>query len=396
MTAVVEVTRELRLFPRQRRFVADSRRFPGYVGGIGSGKSFAGAAKAIARFEGPGLGGVFAPTYPMLRDATQRTLLGLMAELEIEFEHHKTENRITVYPHGHEVIFRSLDNPDSVRGPNLDWAWTDEASLISREASNVVKGRVRVGVNPQSWSTFTPKGRNWCWEEWERDATGNEDDPTHPLYRVKTTENPELPDDFAYSLGYTGRFAEQELGGEFVAFEGVVYPMFSRAQHVKAQNCSDWRTVLGVDIGSRNPTAILTIRKSGDRVHVEREFYRRQMDSEEITQAIIDECNRTNPEAVFVDPSANEYILAWERKGLPVRKAVNDVTYGIGLVTTALTDGMTIDPSCVNSIAEMETYHYPENRQESDKPAKESDHCMDALRYGLASESPMLEGQLVY
>lgn len=384
------------LFPRQMRFVQDERRFPGYVGGIGSGKSFAGGVKALARFDKPGLGGVFAPSYPMLRDATQRTLFMLLDDVGIPYEHYKGENRLTIPSSGHEVIFRSLDNPDSVRGPNLEWAWIDEASLVSKEASNIVNGRVRVGDAPQVWKTFTPKGRNWCWEEYERDATGDESDPLHPLYRVKTTENPELPDDFAHTLGYTGRFAEQEIGGEFVAFEGVVYPMFNRAQHVKTQDCTDWGTVLGVDIGSRNPTAILTIRRSGDRVHVERELYRRQMDSEEITAAIVDEYDRVKPEAVFVDPSANEYILAWERKGLPVRKAVNDVTYGIGVVTTAFTDGMTIDPSCVNTIAEAETYHYPDNRQESDKPAKESDHCMDALRYGLASESPMLEGQLVF
>ena len=385
------------LFPRQMRFVQDERRFPGYVGGIGSGKSFAGGVKALARFDKPGLGAVFAPSYPMLRDATQRTLFMLLDDLGVPYEHYKGENRLTITQSGHEVLFRSLDNPDSVRGPNLEWAWIDEASLVTKEASNVVNGRVRVGNRPQVWKTFTPKGRNWCWEEYERDATGDESDPMHPLYRVETTENPELPDDFAYSLGYTGRFAEQELGGEFVAFEGVVYPMFSRSVHVQTRETPDWATTLSVDVGTRNPTAILTGRKASDgRRHIAREVYRRGMSSDEIIVAIAEEADRTKPEVIFLDPSANDYILTLQRKGYPALKANNDVTFGIGVVTTALSDGMTIGPSCVNLIAELESYHYPDNRTESDKPVKEFDHAADALRYLIASESPVLEGQLVY
>lgn len=381
------------LFPRQMRFVTDERRFPGYVGGIGSGKSFAGGVKAIARFDKPGLGGVFAPSYPMLRDATQRTLFMLLDSCNIPYEHYKGENRLTIGPSGHEVIFRSLDNPDSVRGPNLEWAWIDEASLVTKEASNIVNGRVRVGDQPQVWKTFTPKGRNWCWEEYERDATGDETDPVHPLYRVRTTENPELPADFAQSLGYEGRFAEQEIGGEFVAFEGVVYPAFGRVEHVRSlPDLEGWGTVLAVDVGTRNPTAILTLRKaSDDRRHVQREVYRRGMSSDEIIDAITTEADATNPEVIYLDPSANDYILSLERKGYPARKANNDVTFGIGEVTSALASGLTIDPSCVNLIAEMETYHYPDNRTESDKPVKEFDHAADALRYGLASEPILVE-----
>ena len=70
--------------------------------------------------------------------------------------------------------------------------------------------------------------------------------------------------------------------------------------------------------------------------------------------------------------------------------------FGIGEVTSAFAAGLTIDPSCGNLIAELETYHYPDGKIDTDKPVKEFDHSCDALRYGLASESPVLEGRLVY
>lgn len=369
--------RHLDLFPRQKRFVLDPARFPGYVGGIGSGKSFAGSAKVITRLNQKQLGMVAAPTYPMLRDATARTLTEMMTALGIRFVHLKADNMITIPGSGHEILLRSLDNPDAIRGPNLNYAYVDEASLVTREGWNIVKGRVRVGHHPQVWATFTPKGRNWCWEEWERDS-----DPDHPLYRVRTDENPELPFGFGQSLGYTGRFAEQELGGEFVAFEGVVYPTFTRSQ-VQTVDCEGWGTVLGLDLGTRNPTAILTIRHAGDRIHIEQEFYQRGLGSEAIEEEAITRYHEARAEWVVVDPSAAGLIVTLTDKGLVVRKATNNVIEGISRVTSIMPD-LTIDPSCVNTIAEAESYQYPEGQRiEGQSPVKMNDHAMDVLRYAV-------------
>jgi PBSX family phage terminase large subunit len=373
------------LFPRQMRFVKDTARFPAYVGGIGSGKTFAGAVKVLARLDRRELGMVAAPTYSMLRDATQRTLLGLMDRTGITYERHKAEGAIRIPASGHEIIFRSLDDPEKVRGPNLNYAWVDEGSLVDRMAWSIVKGRVRVGVNPQAWLTCTPKGRNYVWEEWERDAN-----PDHPLYRVRTDENPELPEGFAESLGYTGVFAAQELGGEFVAFEGLVWPGFTRPTHVERVECAGWRAVLGVDIGTRNPTCVLVARGDEDRRHIESEIYRSGLSSEEIIATVEAECDRVRADAIYADPSAAAYIETWQRHGYPAKKAENDVSFGIGIVATGFANGMTIDPSCVNLISEIESYHYPENKTDSDKPVKQFDHAVDCLRYLCASEANVI------
>jgi phage terminase large subunit len=381
----VEAAPPVLLFPRQMRFVRDTRPYPAYVGGIGSGKSFAGAAKVVSRINRKELGMIAAPTYPMLRDATRRTLLEMFDLFGIPYDLHKSENIITIPNSGHEILCRSLDNPDTLRGPNLDYAWIDEGGLIDREGWRVVKGRVRTGSNPQAWITTTPKGRNYLWEEWERDGTGNELDPTHPLYRVRTTENYHLPEGWAEGLGYTDEFYSQEIGGEFVAFEGLVYAGFNRAA-VKSVDCDGWRTILGVDIGARNPTAVVTVRVNGlGHGHIEREFYQRNLDSDGITDAIIDTMQSSGAEVAYADPSAKAYIDSWQKRGLKVKPANNDVTRGIGIVKSALADGMTIDPSCVNTIAEFESYVWADNAK--DQPVKQNDHALDALRYALVGEA---------
>lgn len=370
----------LRLFPRQLRFVTSTAPYPAYVGGIGSGKSFAGGAKVIARLDRKELGMIAAPTYQMLRDSTLEGFFQLLDALTIPYEHLKSENTI-VFPNGHKILCRSLEDPNKARGPNLDYAWIDEVGYVTRLGWQIVKGRVRVGAQPQAWVTGTPKGRDYVWEEWERDATGNEFDPTHPLFRVRTEENPELPHGFAESLGYSGVFAAQELGGEFVAFEGLVYPGFNRPTNVRVVDCTGWSTVLGLDIGTRNPTSLSTYHYAGERLHKERELYRRGMSSDQILAAVEDEYGRTGAEFVVVDPSAAGLILSLQERGVRVRKGVNDVIVGISTVTSTLPD-LTIDPSCVNTIAEAESYRYPDGKRgDTDSPVKQNDHAMDELRY---------------
>ena len=151
---------------------------------------------------------------------------------------------------------------------------------------------------------------------------------------------------------------------------------------------------MGVDIGTRNPTAILVARGDSDRRHIESEVYRGGMSSEEITSTIEAEADRVKAERIYLDPSAAAYIETLRRHGYPAEKAENDVTFGIGVVATAFAEGMTIDPSCVNLIAECEAYHYPENKTESDKPVKQFDHACDALRYAIASEAQAAKPQI--
>ncbi len=371
---------QIRLFPRQMRFVRNPAHYPSYIGGIGSGKSYAGGAKVVARLGRKELGGIFAPTYPMLRDSTLRGFFDLLDGLGIPYDYLKGDNTVS-FANGHAILCRSLEDPDKARGPNLNYAWIDEAGYVSAKGWDVVKGRARVGDDYQAWVTSTPKGRNWLWEVYERDATGNEFDPVHPLYRVRTEENPELPAGFAQSLGYTDTFAAQELGGEFVAFEGLVYPRFDRGTQVRSVDTVGWGTVVGLDLGTRNPTAALVVRYAGDRRHWEAEHYERGMSSDSITDLAVRLNDQFHPEYFVVDPSAAGLIKALEERRVRVRKGVNDVKVGISNMNSVIPD-LTIDPSCVNAIAELESYRYPDKgRGSSDTPVKENDHLLDAGRY---------------
>src|SRR5512144_1220158 len=82
--------------PSQKQFHASNARFKGFSGPIGSGKSQALCQEAIKlSYLNPGrLGLLGAPTYPMLRDATQSTLFEILEKNRIPYYHNKAENTV--------------------------------------------------------------------------------------------------------------------------------------------------------------------------------------------------------------------------------------------------------------------------------------------------------------
>jgi len=195
----------------QRDFLADETRFTAFVGGIGSGKTFAGALRALSRIfprERPTIGMIVAPTYRMLLDATWRTCLAVWEPLLVE--QHRAELRLVLVG-GHEVLFRSADDPDRLRGPNLHWAWIDEAALCAAQTWPILIGRLRAdGEAGPAWLTTTPKGFNWVYDLIQ--------DGMVSAHRATTMDNPFLPAAFVAELRrqYPADFARQELGGEFL------------------------------------------------------------------------------------------------------------------------------------------------------------------------------------
>src|SRR3974377_690164 len=97
-----------RPLPSQRKFHESKARFKGFSGPIGSGKSQALCQEAIklSYVNAGRLGLLGAPTYPMLRDATQATLLEILEQSGVPFEHSKAENMLVMKDTGSRILFR--------------------------------------------------------------------------------------------------------------------------------------------------------------------------------------------------------------------------------------------------------------------------------------------------
>lgn len=219
---VTVVNKTVQVYPKQRDFLESKALLRAFVGGIGSGKSWIGALDMIRRSKPGRLYLVTAPTYSMLSDATFRSLTGLAQELGIVGT---GDTKSSPPPsirlgNGAEILFRSTDNPETLRGPNLSGVWMDEASLSKQEAFDILIGRLRQGELGWLSATFTPKGRtHWTYKVF---STA---DPDVQLIHATSDENPFLPAGFVEKVRkrYTREQARQELGGVFIEGGGNHY-----------------------------------------------------------------------------------------------------------------------------------------------------------------------------
>lgn len=408
---------EFQAYKQQADFITCTAKYPAFIAGRGAGKTASGAIKAVSKALRPNARGIIgAPTFPMLEQAAKPEFLRMLNKVaavdrRAKWFARKSENKVIIPYLNSEVLFVTLDNYDRVRGINADWGWLDEFAYLPNEAWRVVVACVRIvldGQLPQLFGTTTPKGRNWVYDEFVvktlADPSGRRQ-KRYKIFKASSYDNPFIYADYVEDLGYSGRFAEQEIGGEFVAYEGLVYSGFDRSTMIAraldrwqegdlipAINTAGWRSIIGGDIGTRNPTAIVTLRVSpnNEQVHCAREFYMRGLGSADIIEAFKrqyrEELNTGHQiEGLYLDPSAAGYIQDLLEADLPVFQANNDVIEGIGRMTSVLANGYTIDPSCVNTMAEYDAYSYSEKTGQlnSDKPVKQFDHAMDAHRYGV-------------
>lgn len=212
---------ELGLYAPQIAFRNSQKIYRGFVGGVGSGKSWIGAYDLLRRAKPGRLYMVAAPTYRMLDDASWRVLKELSVKLNFLSNENKSDMRMTL-GNSAEILGRSTEDPDRLKGPNLSGFWLDEASQMKRDAFDYAIGRLREG-GEQGWlsATFTPKGKShWTYKVFAAES------PTVALFHAKTSENPFLHKDFARTVEqqYSPQLARQELAGEFIAMEGAEFP----------------------------------------------------------------------------------------------------------------------------------------------------------------------------
>lgn len=375
----------LSLYPAQDDFVYDETRFTAFIGGIGSGKTFAGCTKALLKCKRSGLGLVVAPTYKMLKDATIRTFIEVAGPMWRDFN----KSEMVAVVGNAEILFRSSDKPERLRGPNISWAFFDEAALSDAMTWRILIGRLRAeGEAGPAWITTTPKGRNWVWKEFIEQQRSE-----YVAHRARTDQNPYLADAYIDDLkaAYHGKFAAQELRGEFVAFEGLIYDEFHRDIHITEREGPWNRIIIGADEGYTNPAVLLVVGEDNDgRVHVLDEFYERRVLQANVVSKCEELWKEFGPETIQVDPSAAGLIAEMQTTGLPAVGANNAVRDGIQSVKNRFVvagDGkprLTIDPSCVHTISELESYAWKETRGTmKDEPEKMNDHAMDSLRYAI-------------
>jgi len=362
-------------------------------GGAGSGKTWAGVLKAM-RLAAQGersRGMIVAPSYPQLQQAVIPHLISLAGKFGLlySWDWNKQQNHIKLAS-GSEIWLRSADNPSALLGADLAWCVGDEVGLWKKLSYDYLMGRLRQrGHTHQAAFTFTPKGMNWCYERLGVARKG-----LH-IVRATTYDNVFLGSDYHERLkreyGEGSQLWRQEVLGEYVAWEGLVYPQFSVDTHVTElpEDLKLVRVVGAADWGWSNPGVLLVLGlDTEDNVYVLDEVYERnQQVAEWWAPEALKLSAQHNVTEWYCDPSEPANISAFNRAGVSAEAANNSVIPGISAVAGRVANRtLRIAPHCVNTIKEMQTYCWKrraDGETVKDTPEKLNDHAMDALRYGM-------------
>lgn len=276
-----------RPLPSQQRFHDLSNRFKGFSGPVGSGKSAALCNEAIAlSYVNPGRTGLIgAPTYNMLRDATLQAFLEFLEEGGVRYSLNKSSFTLTFSDSGSRVLFRSLEEFERLRGPNLAWFGIDEMTYASEEAWIRLEARLRdpKAERLSGFGVWTPKGFDWVYRRFRAERVKG-----YAVVEAKPFENRhilETTPDFYDRLksSYDERFYRQEVLGDYLNQQaGQVYYAFDRRENTgRFERNKDEELLWSWDFNV-NPMASVIAQRRGDEIYVLDEIFLRTSSTEEV------------------------------------------------------------------------------------------------------------------
>jgi hypothetical protein len=271
----------------QSRFLALDRKFRGFIGGYGSGKTWVGGASLCTHaWEWPRINsGYFAPTYPQIRDIFYPTIEEVAADWGLRAKVMESNKEIHLFngrQYRSTIICRSMEHAGEIVGFKIGKALVDEIDIMKREkaalawrkiiarlrqkaVSNDVVGALQNGVDV----TTTPEGFQFVYQQFVKAVR---DKPAlaalYGLVHASTYDNEQnLPDDYISSLRatYPPQLIEAYIDGQFVNLaSGSVYPNFDRIENHTSEQIADAEPLhIGMDFNVLNMTACVSVIRDG-------------------------------------------------------------------------------------------------------------------------------------
>ena len=271
-----------------------------------------------------------------------------------------------------------------IRGMTLQAAYCDELTQFPEDFYTMLLSRLRL-PNAKLIATTNPDApSHWL----KTDYIDRQNELDFLDIKFLLDDNPTLPQDYVENLKkeYVGVFYERFILGNWVAAEGLIYPMYQQvfeepplATDRDLENgntdpsnsrykCAE-QHVISIDYGTLNAFACLLWGKYGDVNDID-DLFGNLYGSE------------WNKLKVIIDPSAASFIAALRRRRrYHVVPADNAVIDGIRETASAMQQNfIKISPSIKEWKQEVEGYVW-DNDAVEDRPVKQNDHYMDCTRY---------------
>lgn len=398
------------LTPKQAEYIRNANhRWNVACGAVRSGKSYCQISYAIparlAERQGKrGLRLILGAT----RDNIERNILSPMRDIYGDSVATEINSKNTTKILGEKVYCIGADNIRQVakiRGSEVAYCAIDEATDVNQEVFEMLKSRLSL-----PWSccdvTTNPSSPNHWFKAFLDSAEQGVD-----IYRQDYTiyDNPFLPAEYVHALEaeYRGSvWFDRYILGLWTLAEGLIYPNYEKILYDEEFSGIADEYAVSLDYGTSNPFAALRWERRGNVWYAPNEIYYSGRDTGvqktdmEYYEMLKDLCrdvieyNRSHPITtafgetiinkiqVIIDPSAASFIaLLRQSDEFYPNSANNDVINGIRNVSSCMSqDVFRVHRRCKNFIKEAQSYIWDSSAPD-DKPVKDNDHLMDAMRY---------------
>jgi len=279
-----------------------------------------------------------------------------------------------------------------IRGLTLAGAYCDGLSLFPESFFAMLLSRLSVPGAKLLGTTNPDSPYHWL----KVNYIDRADILNMKVFHFRLEDNLTLSQEYidALKTEYTGLWYKRFIQGLWVQAEGAVYDIWDEDKFVVDTVPKCDRYCIGIDYGTSNPTVFVLLGEKDGVIYVVDEYYwdpsatGKQKTNVEHCDDLITFINNSKVriDRVVVDPSAASFKVECERRGLNLQDADNAVVDGIRRVASLLgQDQLYVHRSCENVRKEFASYVWDAKAQAKgeDKPVKQNDHSMDALRYGI-------------
>lgn len=213
-----------------------------------------------------------------------------------------SENSI-IFENGSELYFKSVQQPENLRGYSIDYLFIDEAASYKEDIFNTILRPMLTVKGKKCFLFSTPKGRNWFYDMY---MLGNNNE-RYSSYRGISEMNPysnrEEINDAKKCL--PDSIFKQEYEGEFIDDGGEIFLNIKSNSVIDKWPNFDSNKIYfcGIDVGRQNDYTVVTIMdKEGNIIYIER---LNLMDWTLITSKVDLILKKYNPRQTLVECNGN-------------------------------------------------------------------------------------------
>jgi len=321
-------------------------------------------------------------------------MFSMLETLGVAVDYNRSASRVTIGGNRYHLFGADKDNAqDKLQGMTAAGAFADEVALFPRSFVDQMIGRCSI----EGSKIFLNCNPNGAYHYIKTDFIDRAEEIG--LYRLhftmedNLTLSPEIRE--SYAKAFRGVFYQQYILGEWVSAEGAVYPMWDDEENTYLESGEKMyrgcRRYVAIDYGTTNPCVFLDAWDDGKCFRIAKEYYwdsraqRKQKTDAEYADDLCEFLSGDMSAQIILDPSAASFKAELKNRGFRVKDAVNDVRAGLATTATLIGNRQVLCEKnhCPSFLREMHSYVWDDKARlkGEEKPLKERDHAMDALRY---------------